>query len=111
MITTTNRNRNRIGAAVFALLIAAPIAGSLVQASPAAAQHTLLHKAGRHHRAVGAATGIGAYAALHHSASRKRAMGRRPNFAERHPILSGAVAGIATNHMLKKHYQKTHRNR
>ena len=28
--------------------------------------------------------------------------GRRPNMAERHPKLSGAAAGMATHHMLKK---------
>ena len=73
------------------------------------AQHSALDKAGKHHRMVGAAAGVGTYAALKHSAAKKRARGEKLSFAERHPMLSGAAAGVVTNHMLKKHYQKTHR--
>ncbi len=88
-------------AAVFACSLAA-VCGltGTVQAAPPTHHRGILHR----HRT---ASTVGAAIAAHHFAKKgaasRRASGQKPNFAERHPILSGAAAGAATHHILKKH--------
>jgi hypothetical protein len=108
MNMTLSTARKRFSAAVLSLVLAITMMAGLVRPQAAYAQHSMLDKAAKHHKAVGMATGVGTYAALKRSAARKKARGQKLNFAERHPMMSGAAAGLVTNHMLKKHYKKTH---
>ena len=93
-----------------ALLVALTLITGFIRPQCAIAQHSMLDKASKHHKMVAAAAGVGTYAALKRSAARKKAQGRKLNFAERHPMMSGAAAGLVTNHMLKKHYKNIHHN-
>jgi hypothetical protein len=102
--------RARLGAGAMALLLALTMMVGCISPQAANAQHSAMDKAAKHHKLVGAAAGVGTYAALKRSAARKKAMGRKLNFAERHPMMTGAAAGLTTNHMLKKHYKKIHHN-
>jgi len=108
MSLTLSSARKRLSAAVLSLVLALTMLAGIVRPQAAYAQNSALDKASKHHKMVGAAAGVGTYAALKRSAARKKAAGKKLNFAERHPMLSGAAAGMATNHMLKKHYKKTH---
>jgi di/tricarboxylate transporter len=102
--------RTRLSAAMLTVVLALTMMAGMVRPQAAYAQHSIVDKAAKHHKMVGAATGVGTYAALKRSAARKKAAGRRLNFAERHPMASGVAAGMVTNHMLKKHYKKIHHN-
>ena len=88
-------------AAALACSLAA-VCGVTATAQAAQPRHHMgfLHR----HRTAGT---VGAALVAHHMAKKgaasRAASGRKPNFAERHPILSGAAAGAATHHMLKKH--------
>ena len=100
--------RTRFSAAFLALILALTLLVGGVRPQAANAQHSVVDKAAKHHKLVGLAAGVGTRAELKRSAARKRAQGRKLNFAERHPTMTGVAAGLATNHMLKKHYKKTH---
>jgi hypothetical protein len=108
MKMTLSSTRTRFSSAMLSLLLALTMIAGMVRPQAANAQNSALDKAAKHHKMVGAAAGVGAYAALKKSAARKKAAGKKLNFAERHPMMSGAAAGLVTNHMLKKHYKKTH---
>lgn len=80
---------------------AASLALMGVGALPVSAQvhHGFLH---RHRMAASIAAGIAAHHYATKGARGRAAHGQRPNFAERHPILSGVGAAAATHHILKK---------
>lgn len=71
-----------------------------IAALPANAQHGFLH---RHRTGAGVVAGLAAHHAAKRGAANRAASGRRPNFAERHPVLTGAATAIGTHHFLKHH--------
>ena len=83
-------------------LAATAVAAALLATSPliANAQGGFLHR----HSGM---AGIGAAMAAHHAAKvggrNRMASGRRPNLAERHPMVSAVGAGVVTHHLLHKH--------
>ena len=64
------------------------------------AQGSILH---RHHKAAGAVGGYAAYRAAKRTGRSRMASGRKRNFMQRHPILTGVGAAAVTNHYAKKH--------
>ena len=98
--THTFRALSTTAAALACSLTAVCGVATVAQAAPPKKHTGFLHR----HRTAGT---VGAAIAAHHYAKKgaasRRAVGKKPNFAERHPILSGAAAGAATHHILKKH--------
>jgi len=56
----------------------------------------------RHATAKAAAAGIGAYALAKHTGDNRARNGRRRNFAQRHPVLSGIAAAAVVHHYAKR---------
>lgn len=94
----------RLFAAIAVILMAA----WCVPAAPALAfghhkttvHHSFVH---RHSTAASLAGGYAAYKAAKITARNRKAHGRRLNFAQRHPIMTGIAGAALTHHMIKHH--------
>jgi len=56
----------------------------------------------RHPNATSAAAGYAAYKLSKTTGKKRQQAGRRRNFAQRHPVLTGVAAAAVTHHHLKK---------
>ncbi len=80
----------------FAILTAATLSlGSVAGAQTT--HHGFLH------RHAGAVAGVAAYAAARHTGHNRLLHGRRRNFAQRHPLMTGVAAGVVAHHYVKHH--------
>jgi hypothetical protein len=85
-------------ALVFSIgLLSAPIAqhAAIAQSSHRSWAH-------KHKTLTSVAAGVAAYKAAKITGNNRAAMGGRKNFMQRHPVLTGMGAAMATHHMLKK---------
>ena len=62
----------------------------------------------KHPTVTGIVAGVATTKALERKAAWDKAHGKKLNWAERHPRLSGVGVGLVTRHEIKKHMHPTH---
>jgi di/tricarboxylate transporter len=81
----------------------AVLAANAFVLAPVQAQNKVSNEIAKHPTITGIAAGVATTKALEHKAAWNKAHGRKLNFAERHPRLTGVGVALVTRHEIKKH--------
>jgi hypothetical protein len=96
-----NLRRSIAAVAMTTTVFAAGYGFAPVQANP------MSNEVAKHPTITGAVAGVATYKTLNAKRKYDIAHGIRPNWAERHPKLSGFGVGLVTRHEIKKHMHPT----